>query len=364
MLDSPAVRTLSRYLVARFVQLFFLVAFVAVLSTMVIELLLNLDRMIEFGDGLQGALHYLWLRLASEYASYIVPLAAFLAAFSTAALAAYAREWLALRASGISLARFALPLIACGVALSIGSALLHETVIIGARQEWNRQRDGNANIRFQQGAFWYQRGTRILRVAEADRETGTLREVRIFERDERGRLLRSIAAERVEVLDAERWLFIDVVFRDFDPDDRSAPPRIEHAERRILEIADPRDLALLQADPAALSLARLREFIQAKEARGAAAGTQWTLLYGRLGDWASITLLVAVAVPIGLGVERTRNLGLSSGYATAAIAGFYAVRNIGAVLSLQGVLPPGVAALGLLGALGGLAALALARAPR
>jgi len=109
MLDSPAVRTLSRYLVARFVQLFFLVAFVAVLSTMVIELLLNLDRMIEFGDGLQGALHYLWLRLASEYASYIVPLAAFLAAFSTAALAAYAREWLALRASGISLARFALP---------------------------------------------------------------------------------------------------------------------------------------------------------------------------------------------------------------------------------------------------------------
>ena len=77
-----------------------------------------------------------------------------------------------------------------------------------------------------------------------------------------------------------------------------------------------------------------------------------------------VTRLVAGAVPIGLGVERTRNLGLSSGYATAAIAGFYAVRNIGAVLSLQGVLPPGVAALGLLGALGGLAALALARAPR
>ena len=364
MLDSPAVRTLSRYLVARFVQLYFVVGFVAVLSVMVVELLLNLDRMIEFGDGLGGAVRYLWLRLASEYASYIVPLAAFLAAFSTAALAAYTNEWMALKAGGIALARFALPLIGCGAAVSVGAALMHETVIIGARQEWNRQRDGDANIRFQEGAFWYQRGTRIFRVAEADRESRTLREVRIFERDDRGRLQRSIAAERIEILDAEHWLFLDAVFREFDPADRSAPPRIERVSRRLLEIADPRDRALMQADPAALSLARMREFIAAKETRGVSADRQRTLLYGRLGDWASITLLVTAAVPLGLGVERTRSLGRSASYATAAIAGFYALRNVGEILSLQGLVPPGLAALCLLAVLAGLAALALARAPR
>ena len=59
MLDSPAVRTLSGYLVARFVQLFTIVIFVAVVSIVVIELLLNLDRMVDFGDGLSGALEYL-----------------------------------------------------------------------------------------------------------------------------------------------------------------------------------------------------------------------------------------------------------------------------------------------------------------
>ena len=114
MLQSPAVRTLSRYLVARFVQLFLVVVVVAVLSISVIELLLNLDRMMGFGGGLGGALDFLWLRLASEYASYIVPLAAFLAGFSTAALSAYAREWLALRAGGIGLLHFIAPLLACG----------------------------------------------------------------------------------------------------------------------------------------------------------------------------------------------------------------------------------------------------------
>jgi len=364
MLDSPAVRTLSRYLVARFVQLYVVVAIVAVLSVLVVELLLNLDRMMEFGDGPGGALRYLWLRLAAEYASYIVPLAAFLAAFSTAALAAYTHEWMALKAGGIALVRFALPLVGCGAALSVGAALLHETVIIGARQEWNRQRDGDANIRFQEGAFWYQRGGRIFRVAEADREDRTLRDVRIFERDDRGRLRRSVTARRIEILDAERWLFIDAVFREFDPADRSAPPRIEHSERRVLEIADPRDRALMQADPAALSLARMREFIAAKEARGVSADRQWTVLYGRLGDWASITLLVAAAVPLGLGVERTRSLGRSASYATAAIAGFYALRNVSEILSLQGLAPPGVAVLCVLAVLAGLAALAIKRAPR
>jgi lipopolysaccharide export LptBFGC system permease protein LptF len=250
------------------------------------------------------------------------------------------------------------------VALTFAAALLHETVIVEARQQWNRRRDGDANIRFREGSFWYRRGTRIYRVAEADRESRTLREVRIFERNERGQLLRSIAADRIEILDAEHWLFVDAVFRDFDPSDREALPRIERAERRVVEIADPRDRALMGADPAALPLARLREFIEAKEARGSSAVVQRTLLYGRLGDWASIALLVTAAIPLGLSVERTRSLGRSSGYATAAIVGFYTLRNLGSVLSVQGLVAPGTAAVGLLAALGLLAAVGWLRTPR
>jgi len=358
------VRTLSRHLVARFVQLFFVVAFVAVASLTVVELLLNLDRMLEFENGFAGVLEYLRLRLASEYASYIMPLAAFLAAFSTCAMAAYQQEWIALKAGGVPLSRLALPLIGCGVVLTGAAGLLHETVSVDARQQWTRQRDGDANIRFREGSFWYQRGTRIYRVAEADRESRTLREVRVFERDERGRLLRSIAADRIEILDAERWLFVDVVFREFDPDAPAQPARIEHAEQRILEVADPRDRALMGADPSALGIGRLLEFIEAKEARGGSAHAQRTLLYGRIADWLSISLLVAVAIPLGLGVERSRSLARSSAHATAVLVGFYALRNIGSVVSLQGMLPPGAAAAGLLATLAGFTVVAYARTPR
>ena len=364
MLDSPAVRTLSRYLVARFVQLFSIATFVIGLSIAVIELLLNFDRMLDFGDGLGAVLEYLWLRLASEYASYILPIAAFLAAFSTAALSAYAREWLALKAAGIGLVRFALPLVACGVAVAFATGLFHETVVVRAQQEWNRRRDGDANIRFREGAFWYHRGNRIYRVAEADRASRTLREVWIFERDERGRLMRSIAADHIEILDDQRWQFFDMVARNFDPSDPMAPPRIERAASHVLEIADPRDRALLRADPSSLSLLRLREFIEAKEARGRSASAQRSLLFGRLSDWGSIALLVALSIPLGLGVEQTRSLGRSAGYATAALAGFYALRNVGSVLSLQGMLPPAIASIGLLVVLASLAGVGWVRVHR
>ena len=364
MLDSPAVRTLSRYLVARFVQLFFVAVFVAVLSISVIELLLNLDRMTEFGDGPTGALEYLWLRLASEYASYILPLAAFLAAFSTAALAAYAREWMALKAGGVTLLRFALPLLGCGLFSAAAAGVFHEVAVVEARQQWSRQRDGDANIRFREGAFWYQRGNRIYRVAEADRDSHTLHEVRIFERDDRGRLQRSITAETIEILDDRRWLFRRAVFRDFDPESPTSPARIEQAEQRIVEIADPRDRALLHVDPDSLSIASLREFIAAKQARDGEADAPRALLYSRFGDWASIALLVGLAIPIGLSVDQSRSLGRSATWATLALAGFYSLRNIGSVLSVQGLMPPAVPTLSLLAVLFAAASIGLLRVPR
>ena len=82
-------------------------------------------------------------------------------------------------------------------------------------------------------------------MAHADRETRTLHDVRIFERDERGRLRRSIVAARIEILDERRWRFEDALVRHFDPDRPQEAARIETLRGEVLEIADPRDQALL-----------------------------------------------------------------------------------------------------------------------
>ena len=358
------MRTLSRYLIARFVQFFLAVAFVAVLSIVVIELLLGLDRMLAIGDGWRGAVTYLWLRLASEYASYILPVTAFLSAFLTIALAADSKEWLALKAGGVSLGRFVTPVLACGAVLALAAAVFHETVAVDARLAWNTQRDGDPNIRFRQGSFWYQRGSRIYSVAEADRAARTLQDVQIFERDSRGRLRRSISARSIDILDDKRWRFHNALIRDIDPDAPDTPPGIERHPEIELAISDSPDRALMSADPTSLRLARLREYIAAREKRGASTASQQALLYSRFGDWISIALLVAAAIPLGLSVERTRSLGRSAAYATATLTGFLGLRGLGAVLSAQEIVAPDIAISATLLLLASFAAVGFARTPR
>jgi lipopolysaccharide export system permease protein len=358
------VATLSRYFVARFVQFFAIVVIIASSSLIVVELMLNLDRMLVFGDGAGAVLDYLRLRLLSEYASYVVPVAAFIAAFATTGLSAYARELVAVKAGGIPIRRVALPLLFCGLTLAVGFAALHETVIVEARREWNRQRAGDENINFKRGSFWYHKRGRIYNVGRADRATRTLYDVRIFERDEGGRLLRSISAERIQILDEHRWRFEGGLSRTFDPRHPEASISAQVLDGTILEIADPDARTLLSADPAALPLHRLREFIAERERKGASTRAERTLLYARLADWVSVALLVGVAIPIGLGVERSRNLGRSAGYAVAVLAGFYSLRNVAAVVALQGVVPPLVASSGLLVTVALVACGAFWRAPR
>ena len=120
----------------------------------------------------------------------------------------------------------------------------------------------------------------------------------------------------------------------------------------------------MSADPTSLRLARLREYIAAREKRGASTASQQALLYSRFGDWISIALLVAAAIPLGLSVERTRSLGRSAAYATATLTGFLGLRGLGAVLSAQEIVAPDIAISATLLLLASFAAVGFARTPR
>ncbi|MCA9510701.1 MAG: LptF/LptG family permease [Myxococcota bacterium] len=358
------MRTLSRHLAARFVQLFLVITCIAALAIVVVELLLDLDGVLAWGDGWRGAFAYLGLRLASEYASYVVPVTAFLAAFLAAAQLASSNEWTAMKAGGVSLAAAATPILVSGLALAVAMAAFHESVGLEARRAWNRQRDDAPTLRFRNGAFWVHRGPWIFRVADADEASDALFDVRLFERDAEGDLRRSIDARSAAVGEGDRWTLRDAVVREYPPGDAAALPTVRREDRLELAIADPPGRAALRPDVRALSIAGLREYIAAREARGADGSRPRAALYGRVADWIAIALLVALAIPIGLETERTRSIGRTASLATLALAVFFAVRSVGAVLAAQALVPPAVVSAGLVALLAAGAGSALARAPR
>ena len=72
----------------------------------------------------------------------------------------------------------------------------------------------------------------------------------------------------------------------------------------------------------------------------------------------------AIGVALGLAVERSRSLAQGAAWATAALAGYYALRNVGSVLTAEGLLSPAASPVLLLVTLASFAALTLRKAPR
>jgi lipopolysaccharide export system permease protein len=353
---------LSRHLLARFLVLFAAVLAVLVLAIAVVELIGDFDDVVRSSEGLGGALVYVALRIPSVHLPLLVPVAAFAAAFLAFGTAARASEFVAIKAGGVSPLRVLVPVLVAAAGISGVGLLANETLAIRAHEALRRQVRGGDPITFRRGSFWYHKGRTVYNVRDADPETRVLRDVAIYQLDERGRLERSIEAARAHIEADGRWQLADAVIRDFDPDEPSAPIGYERVARTELRLVE--ELALLDAGVQELSIRQLREY-RAERPRGDSEAVRaQALLHARLTGPLAAFVLVMLGIPLGLGVERTRSLALPAVLGVLLLFAYSTLREYGATLASQGVVAPALAPWAILAAFAGLGALALARAPR
>ena len=196
-------------------------------------------------------------------------------------------------------------------------------------RRWSRLGIGGERIAYRQGSFWYRRADRIYNVWEADPDTRRLRGVRVYELDPGGRLLRAIRASSVDVKDGERWEFTKPVVHTFRAGRPELGPRIELLPSLSLEVGSQRDLQLLSSQASGLGLAELFDSIAAKREAGRPVTRDLTLLQRRLSEPLACLLLALLAIPVGFGVERSRNLAVSALWAILWLAAFQATRVTG-----------------------------------
>ena len=104
------MRILSRYFVFGYLRFYAGIIAVSMLVIAIIEMMVNFDDVIDYGEGIQAGLaSYLFLRLPSYYLPFLIPVASFGAAFLCLGLPARSLEILATKASGISPRRLAAP---------------------------------------------------------------------------------------------------------------------------------------------------------------------------------------------------------------------------------------------------------------
>jgi len=335
------VRILSRYFFASYLSLFVIVLLVSLAVIALIEMLVHFDDLVEHREEVGGVLAYLLIRVPSIYLRQLIPIASFTAAFLCFGLAARNQEIIALKSGGIPPQRVAVPVLMAAILLSGATLVVNETLLLGATREFTNLEHPGQSVVFKRGSFWYHRGDTFYNVREADRETRTLRGVK-----------------------NDHWLLRHARFRSFDPSSPAAAPVVEHLDETVLEMMGEEESALLDAGETTLSLFQLLEAIRLRARESRDDLRYRAALHARLADPVTVLVFALMAIPIGLSVERTRNIAVSALVGITLVAVFHSAWHVAALLPKSGFAVAAVGPWLVLTAFAGLGVLLFFRTPR
>jgi lipopolysaccharide export system permease protein len=329
------VRILSRYFLASYLGLFVLVLVFTLMLMTVIEMLVNFDEVVEHREAAGGALRYLLLRVPALYFRDVVPVASFIAAFLCLGLASRAREITAIKTGGVPPARVTVPIVVAASLLSLVALTANETILLGVTREFTRFEAPGQGLAFRRGSFWYRRGDTFYNVQEADSEAREMRGVALYSLDPDGRLRETVTAERVSVVEDDRWILRNARIRRYDPEDPAASPTVEEVSEKPIEMAG-NDLELLDAGGQTLSVPQLLDVIAIRTSENRPAHRYASMLHARLAQPATVLVFALLALPIGLTVERTRSLAISALLGIGLVAGFLTCWQVASLLGRSG----------------------------
>ena len=339
------MRILDKYLLREF-ALPLLYCFDAFLMLWIVQDLLgNLSDFIQFHARLGQILHY-YLIVLPEAFVLIIPMSLLLAVLFCLATLGKHNELIALRASGISVLRLAMPLLAMGVLASLLVFGVNEAFVPKSQERADAfmnelrgkgERNVLENFFFSNSVEhrdWYARrfNTRI----------GVLENVEIHEQRPDGTPRLDIFAERARWTSGA-WAFYQVNIYDY----RQTLASVAHvAETNFPAIKDAPDrLALEGRRPDELSSRELRRYIRALKRSGRTARIaqyQVTLHY-RYAFPLTCFIVIWLGIPLGMRVSRSGPM-LSVGIALLLVVTFYFMTSITLAMGRGDRIPPALAA--------------------
>jgi lipopolysaccharide export LptBFGC system permease protein LptF len=320
------VRTLTRHLLSEQLWLFAgaLVVFFAIGT--VAEILGHLGEIVDRRPDFGGALRALALRVSARYAGDAVPAASFTAVFLCLGLAGRRGEIQGLHTCGLASRQLAVPLLITAGALSWVTLLIDQTWLSDAP----RGRSGPppaAATRTASGPIWYHSGQSIYNAARRDAD-GSLRDLAIFDVDDRGRV---VAATHVGVVpsDAQDWELDSAARTRFDPADPlwSATDTVEVGAVPL------RGARSLTGAPG------LTAPIARGQQAGAEARSQRLARHSRLAQAASVLVCALLALPLALGIGPGTSLARPALVGAAVLAIYLGLGAVGELASTRAWLP-------------------------
>lgn len=341
------MRILDRYLLREFILPVVYCFDAFVLLWLVMELVSDLDDFLAAKAGLGQVAHYYLIQFPEAFV-LMVPTALLLGLLFCLANLGRHNELLAMRTSGLSVWRLAVPLVAVGAAAALLVFAANEWFVPGSKQRAQRYMarlrgqpvdDALTNFFFSNPAArrdWYAR--------RFDPRRGTMDLPEFHEQLPDGQPKRDVYAQRSRWLD-NGWQFEEVEIHDHSRQMRTV---IRVAVTNFAEVTEsPRRLALEGKQPDEMTSAQLRRYVRAKKRAG-----DWThladyqvALHKRYAAPLTPLLVVWIGIPLGFGISRSGPLR-AVGVSLLLVVAYYFLTHIIHALGAAGWIAPALAAWG------------------
>lgn len=339
------MRILDRYLLREFAWplLYCFDAFAMLM--IVIDLFGSLDEFIDFHAGLGTVVHY-YLILFPEMFVLIMPMSLLLGLLFCLSNLSKHNELTAMRASGVSLARLALPLLGIGLAATLVVFAVNEVFVPRAKERADAlmaalkgkgERGVLENFFFANATErrdWYAR--------RFNTHSFEMENPEVHDHKPNGAPDFDVYAERARWIEGQWHFFTADVY-----DHREEPPIFKHvAETNFPAIKDPpKRLAVEGKNPDQLTSAELRRYIRAQRRAGHTTDlAKYEVTYHyRYAFPLTCLIVVLMGIPLGMRVSRSGPL-LGIGTALVLVVAFYFLNNITLALGAGGRIPAVAAA--------------------
>ena len=342
--SSAPLSVVNRYLGGQFVAFFVPILASFVLLYVIIDLFDRLDILLRYEASAGTALRY-FLYKVPLMVTHITPPAVITAALLAFGVLGRRNEIIAMRASGVSLAQTAVPVIVLAAAISVAALIWNETVVPYCSRRFEYVNNVEIRKRAIRGvlsdrAIWYHGADGFYNIDYVDRAQQAVYDLTIYHLDDQFHLRSVINVPRAQWSDG-RWQVSDAVEHQLEADGfRTAPLPPERVA--IAETLD--DFLEVQREPEELSFTELRERIQGLGRKGIDASHYLVDLYLKLALPFASLALAWVAVPIGGRLRRHPSMAATVGLGTAVGFCYWVLLGLCTSLGQTGALPPLLAA--------------------
>ncbi len=344
------IRTLDRYLLTRFITSLLIAVGAITLVALIVDLVENLENIVDNAPTAKDVLLYYVYFIPWIY-KIIAPAAVLLAGMFSIGLLARNNEILAMKSSGVSLYRIALPLLVFAFLLSLVNFVFNEEILPSATQERTRIKHGGIKPgRHREGSILYNvskqgEGGYIYHFETLRPGQNEARNV-LVQRFESDTLRESYRGERMWY-DRGRWIVYNGTFRSFT-ENRETFTKFDSL---VLDDARerPDEFVRYRGKPEDMGYRELQGYIETLKKTGSPFTRELVDLKTKLSFPFTSFIVMFLCVPLASNPRRS-GVAMSFAMASGISLIYFVIFKITQSLGYSGKLPPDVAAWSINGA--------------